>query len=249
LIVGIAVANYLRGVPTPGNDLVLVAILAMVGGAIGLASAQTVIMRGGPDGEVLARAGWASAFFLGPRDGLAVRVYLLDHPQRRRIDRRFQCPTRDYRERVDGRAARDGGLRSGRPLGVDGGSPSASARPPRFRVRLTPLPSLAVFTNLTGRTALTIRLVGLALVSWTVLTASHHPLGDSGRGLVISVLFVVCVVAWLMRVRSPAAAYRAIRPCPTVTSRIAERKQELQRTLLIFTPWCKRTVSTGDCCR
>jgi len=106
-----------------------------------------------------------------------------------------------------------------------------------------------VFTNLTGRTALTIRLVGLALVSWTVLTASHHPLGDSGRGLVISVLFVVCVVAWLMRVRSPAAAYRAIRPCPTVTSRIAERKQELQRTLLMFTPWCKRTVSTGDCCR
>ncbi len=116
------------------------------------------------------------------RDGLAVRVYLLDHPRRRRIDRRFQCPTRDYRERVDGRAARDGGVRSGRPLGVDGGSPSASARPPRFRVRLTPLPSLSVFTNLTGRTALTIRLVGLALVSWTVLTASHHPPGDSGRG-------------------------------------------------------------------
>lgn len=71
-----------------------------------------------------------------------------------------------------------------------------------------------MFTNLTGRTALTIRLVGLALVSWTVLTASHHPPGDSGRGLVISVLFVVCVVAWLMRVRSPAAAYRAIRAVP-----------------------------------
>ncbi len=57
-----------------------------------------------------------------------------------------------------------------------------------------------VFTNLTGRTALTVRLIGLALVSWTVLTASHHPPGDSGRGLVISVLLVVCVVcvvAWL----------------------------------------------------
>ena len=142
---------------------------------------------------------------LGPRDGFAVRVYLLDHPQRRRIDRRFQWPTCDYRERVDGRAARHGGVRSGRPLGVDGGSPSASARSPRFRIRLTPLPSLAVFTNLTGRTALTIRLVGLALVSWTVLTASHHPPGDSGRGLVISVLFVVCVVAWLTRIRSPTA--------------------------------------------
>ncbi len=34
LIVGIAVANYLRGVPTAGNDLVLVAILAIVGGAM-----------------------------------------------------------------------------------------------------------------------------------------------------------------------------------------------------------------------
>jgi hypothetical protein len=71
-----------------------------------------------------------------------------------------------------------------------------------------------VFTNLTGRTALTIRLVGLALVSWTVLTASHHPPGDGGRGLVISVLFVVCVVAWLTRIRSPTAAYRAIRAVP-----------------------------------
>jgi len=71
-----------------------------------------------------------------------------------------------------------------------------------------------VFANLTGRTALTVRLVGLALVSWTVLTASHHPPGDSGRGLVISVLFVVCVVAWLTRIRSPTAAHRAIRAVP-----------------------------------
>jgi hypothetical protein len=63
VIVGIAVVNYLHGIPTAGNDLVLVAILAMVGGAIGLASAQTVLMRVGADGEVLARAGWASAFF------------------------------------------------------------------------------------------------------------------------------------------------------------------------------------------
>jgi len=63
LIVGIAVANYLHGIPTAGNDLALVAILALVGGAIGLASAQTVLMRAGDDGVVLARAGWASAFF------------------------------------------------------------------------------------------------------------------------------------------------------------------------------------------
>jgi hypothetical protein len=63
VIVGIAVANYLHGIPTAGNDLVLVAILALVGGAIGLASAETVLMRVGADGDVLARAGWASAFF------------------------------------------------------------------------------------------------------------------------------------------------------------------------------------------
>ena len=63
VIVGIAVANYLHGIPTAGNDLVLVAILALVGGTIGLASAQTVFMRIGTGGDVLARAGWASGFF------------------------------------------------------------------------------------------------------------------------------------------------------------------------------------------
>jgi hypothetical protein len=63
VIVGIAVANYLHGIPTAGNDLILVGILALVGGSIGVASAQTVLMRVGPDGNVLARAGWASAFF------------------------------------------------------------------------------------------------------------------------------------------------------------------------------------------
>jgi hypothetical protein len=63
VIVGIAVANYLHGIPTAGNDLVLVAILALVGGAIGLASARTAFMRVGGDGAVLARAGWASGSF------------------------------------------------------------------------------------------------------------------------------------------------------------------------------------------
>ncbi len=63
VIVAVAAANYLHGIPTSGNDLVLVAVLAMTGGAIGLASAQTVIMRVGSEGEVLARTGWASGFF------------------------------------------------------------------------------------------------------------------------------------------------------------------------------------------
>jgi signal transduction histidine kinase len=60
-----------------------------------------------------------------------------------------------------------------------------------------------IFTHFTGRPALTVRLIGLALISWTVLRAGHHPPGGSGRGLVISVLFALCVVAWLVWTRRP----------------------------------------------
>ena len=63
IIVGIAVASYLHGIPTAGNDLVLVSVLALLGLLIGVASGQTILMRRGPDGDVLARSGWASAFF------------------------------------------------------------------------------------------------------------------------------------------------------------------------------------------
>ncbi|HUA45027.1 MAG TPA: hypothetical protein VMA77_07360 [Solirubrobacteraceae bacterium] len=63
VIVGIAVVNYLHGIPTAGNDLVLVGVLAMLGLLIGTASGQTVLMRRGPDGEILARARWLSGFF------------------------------------------------------------------------------------------------------------------------------------------------------------------------------------------
>lgn len=63
VILGVAVANYFHGIPTAGNDLVLVGVLALLGGLIGVASGQTVTMRRGADGEILARAGWASAVF------------------------------------------------------------------------------------------------------------------------------------------------------------------------------------------
>jgi hypothetical protein len=63
VILGVAVMNYLHGIPTAGNDLILVAALALLGGLIGIASGQTVQMRLGSDGDVLARARWASAFF------------------------------------------------------------------------------------------------------------------------------------------------------------------------------------------
>jgi hypothetical protein len=63
VIVAIAVTNYLHGIPTAGNDLVLLAVLALVGLLIGVGSGQAVMMRRDSDGEVLARAGWISAFF------------------------------------------------------------------------------------------------------------------------------------------------------------------------------------------
>jgi len=63
VVVAVAVVDYLHGVPTAGNDLVLVGVFALLGTLIGLASGQTVLMRRGPDNDVLARSGWASAFF------------------------------------------------------------------------------------------------------------------------------------------------------------------------------------------
>lgn len=63
VIVAVAVVNYLHGIPTGGNDLLLVGAFALLGSLIGIASGQTILMRRGPAGEVLQRAGWASAFF------------------------------------------------------------------------------------------------------------------------------------------------------------------------------------------
>jgi hypothetical protein len=78
VILTIAVANYLHGIPTAGNDLVLVGVLALLGLSIGVASGQTVLMRRGRAGNVLARAGWASAIFwvlgMGSRFAFAVWI-------------------------------------------------------------------------------------------------------------------------------------------------------------------------------
>jgi hypothetical protein len=63
IIVAVAVVHYLDGVPTAGNDLVLVAVIGLLGACIGLASGWSMMLRRGPDGEVLGRAGWASACF------------------------------------------------------------------------------------------------------------------------------------------------------------------------------------------
>ena len=78
IILGVAVSSYLHGIPTEGNDLVLAFILLLIGGAIGIASGKTVIMRRGEAGEALARSGWLSGFFwvLGMGSRMAFLVWI-----------------------------------------------------------------------------------------------------------------------------------------------------------------------------
>jgi hypothetical protein len=75
VILSIAVVNYLHGIPTQGNDLVLVAALALFGGAIGVASGVTAVLGRRFDGVVTLRSGWLSGFLwvlgMGSRFGFA----------------------------------------------------------------------------------------------------------------------------------------------------------------------------------
>jgi len=50
--------------------------------------------------------------------------------------------------------------------------------------------------HMNSRAATLIRVVGLGLISWTVLGAQHGP-GTSGRGLVVSVSLAITAAAWL----------------------------------------------------
>lgn len=61
LIVGGAVVGYLHGIPTAGNDLLLVGALGLLGAGIGVASGRATIMRTLQNGTVTVRAGWAAA--------------------------------------------------------------------------------------------------------------------------------------------------------------------------------------------
>jgi hypothetical protein len=75
IILGVAVASYLHGIPTQGNDLPLLGVFAVIGGVIGLASGLTVLMHRRSDG-----VGWVSGFFwvlgMGSRFGF---VYWISH--------------------------------------------------------------------------------------------------------------------------------------------------------------------------
>jgi hypothetical protein len=55
---------YLHSIPTAGNDLVLIAALATVGLALGLAAGFATQVRAGQDGLPVARVGWVAALLL-----------------------------------------------------------------------------------------------------------------------------------------------------------------------------------------
>ena len=80
VLVGAAVAEYLTGIPTGGNDLVLIAAIALVGATLGVASGLAAIMRVREDGAVTARAGWASAgLWVAGMGSRFIFVYWITH--------------------------------------------------------------------------------------------------------------------------------------------------------------------------
>lgn len=60
-----------------------------------------------------------------------------------------------------------------------------------------------LLARLDPRSAVFVRLAGLALICWSVLHSDHRP-GGHGRALVVSVLLAACVIAWLWWTARPA---------------------------------------------
>jgi signal transduction histidine kinase len=59
-----------------------------------------------------------------------------------------------------------------------------------------------VLARLDPRLGRLVRIIALVLITWSVLHSRHHPSG-SGRGLVITLCLVVCVIAWLVQTIRP----------------------------------------------
>jgi hypothetical protein len=64
VVVFFVARSYVHSIPTAGNDLVLVALLASVGLALGLLSGFATRVRLGESGEALVRVGWVAGALL-----------------------------------------------------------------------------------------------------------------------------------------------------------------------------------------
>jgi hypothetical protein len=71
---------YVHSIPTAGNDLVLVGLLAVVGLALGVLGGFATRVRVGADGDALARVGWiAGALLIAGISSRLVFVYAVHH--------------------------------------------------------------------------------------------------------------------------------------------------------------------------
>ena len=83
VLVGYAASQYLHGIPTAGNDLVMVIGGTLIGGTLGAASAFLTHVSVRPDGVPFAKAtGWAGVLWvlgIGSRMGFALYVQYGGH--------------------------------------------------------------------------------------------------------------------------------------------------------------------------
>jgi hypothetical protein len=77
ILVSWAAVNYLHGIPTAGNDLLLVVATASIGATLGILCALFTTLRPGPDGIPYAKAGLVAAalWVVGSGTRLAFQVY------------------------------------------------------------------------------------------------------------------------------------------------------------------------------
>ena len=77
LVVGWAATNYLKGVPTSGGNLVLIALAASIGVAFGIISGLFTRVRANSSGSIVAKAGTVAAIFwvLGVGTRMAFQLY------------------------------------------------------------------------------------------------------------------------------------------------------------------------------
>jgi hypothetical protein len=80
VVVFFAAQRYVHSIPSAGNDLVLVGLLASVGLALGVVSGFATHVRAGRDGVALARVGWlAGGLLIAGICARIVFVFALSH--------------------------------------------------------------------------------------------------------------------------------------------------------------------------
>ena len=185
-------------------------MFATIGGLLGLAAGQTLFMRTDAEGKVLARAGWAAAFFwvLGMGSRFAF-IFWFNHGGRTSIAHFSAQHSITSGEtwtvallamavfEVVGRTA------LAPPPGASSWRDARSCRSPELP---SPVPPPCSLYRLNTRNAKMVRLIGIALISWSVFIDPHHgPALTAGPSSFRSRWRSACSRRW----RGPRARWRA----------------------------------------